>query len=352
MVVALALVLAGCAVDPEPDPRDLEQSKSAIYGGWVANSGDFPQVVYVLADGAACTGTLIAPTTVLTAAHCLDHYPAASNVWVGFGAPWPSEFFNAVSYEIHPDFDMDYLFGVVVSSHHDTALIHLASAAPYPVSKLVSPAEESAYVTEGSLAWIAGFGENNLSGYPSSGIKILGTGYISNFKEWVIRLDDLPSSACGGDSGGPFYSHVPGVGLKQAGVLSFGAPSCETWNKYARVTLDLWWIHLNARVPCDSGLPCDQRCGDYECDLDHENIYTCLADCAYTACGDEVCTLVASETTSNCPSDCYCGDEICDWDEKMGGTCTSDCTPRIDGSCPSGVCDGNENWAECPQDCQ
>lgn len=84
-----------------------------------------------------------------------------------------------------------------------------------------------------------GYGQNDLAGQSSSGIKVWGTGYITNIKDWVIRLNDFPSSACFGDSGGPFYIQIDGAGLKQAGVLSFGASNCSMWNKYTRVRLDL-----------------------------------------------------------------------------------------------------------------
>jgi hypothetical protein len=355
MCTILLLAVFGCAVEPEPEPSDMRERASTIHGGWATNSGEFPQVVYVSTGGFMCTGTLITPTTVLTAAHCLDHWPSVSDVWVGFGESSSSlDVFAASSYQLHPDFDMDYLFGAVISSHHDTALIHLSTPAPYPLSRLVSPAEESAYVTEGSTAWIAGFGENDLSGLPSSGIKVWGLGYASNVKDWVIRLDDFPSSACSGDSGGPFYSQVPGVGLKQAGVLSFGAPSCESWNKYARITLDLWWIHTNATLPCDSGLPCTQRCGNYTCELPDENMYTCPQDCAYTACGNGSCDPYPwGEHSGNCATDCYCGDGICEWEEKELGTCLGDCTPRDcdHAQCFNGVCDQCEDRYVCPEDC-
>ena len=44
---------------------------SPILGGTQTQVGDYPQTVAILLGGALCTGTLIAPDWVLTAAHLL-----------------------------------------------------------------------------------------------------------------------------------------------------------------------------------------------------------------------------------------------------------------------------------------
>ncbi|SEU06666.1 S1 family peptidase [Stigmatella erecta] len=349
------LSLTNCSVEPAPGPEasSLGENTSAIYNGWLANTGQYPEVVYVDAGNFMCTGTLISPSTVLTAAHCLDHYPAVSAVSVGFGTATTAglHWFNASAYELHPDFDMDYLFGAVVSSHHDTALIHLTSPAPYALARLVSPAEESTYVTDNATAWVAGFGQNNMSGQPSSGVKIWGLGWVTNVKDWVIRVDAGPSAACSGDSGGPFYVSVPGAGLKQAGVLSFGTSSCETWNKYARLKLDLWWIHQQATLPCDSGFPCTQRCGDYKCDSQYESYMSCNADCYFQGCGNGMCDTAFGEYSDSCPADCYCGDGACDFTERSWGSCDADCFPPGEPLCGNGVCEQGEDRYFCEIDC-
>jgi hypothetical protein len=65
----LLLLAAGCQLD---NPWVVAAQRQPILGGAETNVGDSPQTVAVLAFGGLCTGTLIAPDTVLTAAHCID----------------------------------------------------------------------------------------------------------------------------------------------------------------------------------------------------------------------------------------------------------------------------------------
>ncbi|RKH54542.1 S1 family peptidase [Corallococcus aberystwythensis] len=354
LYVLLCVALGfGCSTESEPDTFVSQSNR--VYNGNVATN-DYPEVAMVHAGNALCTGTLIDSSTVLTAAHCLDNGPAISSISVAFDVPGIGRvLYSASGYELHPDYDMDYLLGIVVSSHHDTALIYLSTPAPYPLAKLISPSEESAWISDGTFAWAVGYGENNLGGgWNSTGVKVQGVGYVSNVKDWIIRVDGLPGSACAGDSGGPFFSYV-GNTRKQVGVLSWGVPSCESWNKYARLVLDLDWIQARADLPCDSGKSCADRCGDGTCDMNYESIYDCPYDCAYTVDGDGFCSIALGERTSLNPADCYCGDSICDDDENsLDGytSCPEDCYySGGEAECPNGVCEPGENWAWCPQDC-
>lgn len=63
--IALSLPLASCTEAPET--RSLEQE---IIGGTGGQVGEFPTTV-AISNGGLCTGTLIAPDLVLTAAHCI-----------------------------------------------------------------------------------------------------------------------------------------------------------------------------------------------------------------------------------------------------------------------------------------
>ena len=66
VALATTLALAGAAQASPMGPP------SNIIGGDPARAGQYPTVVAVIVDSSLCTGTLIAPTWVLTAAHCVD----------------------------------------------------------------------------------------------------------------------------------------------------------------------------------------------------------------------------------------------------------------------------------------
>ena len=79
--VALAGALVGLACGPseltDPAAQPAASQEDAIIGGTLA-MGDPAVVAMAVRSGGSyesiCTGTLIAPKTVLTAAHCINAY--------------------------------------------------------------------------------------------------------------------------------------------------------------------------------------------------------------------------------------------------------------------------------------
>jgi len=74
-LLAMGLAVAGCAQDSSTD--EVTTSDQPILGGQNTTKGQFPDVVAVEANlggscGYLCTGTLVAPDLVLTAAHCVS----------------------------------------------------------------------------------------------------------------------------------------------------------------------------------------------------------------------------------------------------------------------------------------
>ena len=89
-----------------------------------------------------------------------------------------------------------------------------------------------------------------------------------------------------------------------------GAHDCENPANDIRVGSHLMWVHRRVDLPCESGLPCDQRCGDLRCDGTYEDASSCPSDCA-ASCGDGTCA--NGEDPALCPQDCgFCGDDVCD----------------------------------------
>src|SRR5262245_42153369 len=109
MRLLLVILWAACAPAPQP-------LRSAISHG-TADSGD-PAVaalsVYVSAcndpPAVFCSGTLVAPRALVTAAHCLDVAPAgAMVVFFGDDVRGPGEMHGVVAAYRHPDLDVAVL---------------------------------------------------------------------------------------------------------------------------------------------------------------------------------------------------------------------------------------------------
>lgn len=98
---------------------------------------------------------------------------------------------------------------------------------------------------------------------------------------------------------------------------------------------------------------CSSECDDPSADGCHTctvtNCGAYLASCYQSVCpgtcGDGVCD--GDEDHTNCPEDCSeCGNDICESDETID-SCPNDCAE----GCGDGYCDVNETCDSCPHDC-
>lgn len=217
---ALALlIVAGCS---PPQPHRLA---SAIVDGAV-DTGDAAVVALIArrarceeADPALlCTGTLIAPRVVLTAAHCLDVFGPEGQYEVLFGASLQdaaARFVVVIGAELHPEYD-------AATHENDLALLRLAQ--PAPVTPVALPARALTSADVGLPARAVGFGVTHDAAAPA-GIKRTGTLRVSAVTDRAFRATGDPSMTCTGDSGGPVFLGVDG-GEQLVGVTASGDPGC------------------------------------------------------------------------------------------------------------------------------
>ncbi|MGB9339224.1 MAG: trypsin-like serine protease [Polyangiales bacterium] len=273
LFVTLLGITLGCG-DPSnlTDWDDEVGAVSAkVVGGWAATDQQIFATVEIRHAGAGagfCSGTLISPLVVVTAAHCAVVEPEAGVVRVAApsslqvvaghlssrGAD-PSKVRPVFQVRVHEDYDHEFIMGRNrsgagqggIGSPNDIALLFLSS--PYegiPHAPLLTVERESELVHHGDLAFVAGYGvydlDENLNGelYISDAvIDILGQ------KELLTRRTDQLGDSCYGDSGGPLY--VPTEeGDFLVGLVSRGRSDvkrdCGDGGIYTLLSAHLSWI--------------------------------------------------------------------------------------------------------------
>jgi secreted trypsin-like serine protease len=244
-LVVFAASGTGCAPPPPPD----ESSGAAIVGG-KTDTGD-PSVVALYAStsqgGALCTASVIAPTVLLTAAHCVLPSEVGANATF---TVLPSDDLNTSTTqqlavkETHydPDFDINQL-----ENGHDIAVVILAKATTLaPLA--VGHADPSALV--GQSVRLVGYGLDNAAAQTGAGVKRMVTAPIDDVSARLIQIGGNGKDTCNGDSGGPALATVGG---KQTiiGITSFGDSSCGSGGYDTRV--DLYGSFLSKYVGSSSG---------------------------------------------------------------------------------------------------
>lgn len=182
------------------------------------DTGD-PAVIALLNadDQLVCTAAVIAPHTVLTAAHCVAGKPLTLKAFFGSVVKDGGTKIAVTDARQHPQFD---------PGGNDLGMITLADPAPVTPLALAPPLDDT-FV--GASIRVVGFGTTGAAG--GDGTKRLGTAKIAALgAEDFIATPDL-SLSCLGDSGGPALA----TGDVIAGVVSRVDAQCVDHAVYTRI---------------------------------------------------------------------------------------------------------------------
>jgi len=248
-VAAACALAAVCALGPVAAPalaakKGGPTAKSSIVGGGPADPAAWPFAAGILFDGSlGCGGSVLAPTKVLTAAHCALA-ASASHLQVVTGRanladPSVGQVSAVTSATVHPDYQS--------TGQHDLAVLSLATpTTASPVT--IATASDNGALAPGKKVVVAGWGSQKPAGGNLSNVLKQTTLRVHKPRDCLFvfgpdlfmpqfyfcangtkligkKSKKQHTSACRGDSGGPLVANTAS-GVRQVGVVSFGPRKC------------------------------------------------------------------------------------------------------------------------------
>jgi len=333
LVASLALALplavaAGCQSGAQAPPADddrVELGGHAIVNGEVETGWPAVGALTLVFNngyygGSFCSGTVIDPSWILTAAHCVSGEdlqqqgiaPQTTRWLVGSdarpdgGAPGDGELYAVDAFVPHPSYNE-------LSNANDIALVHLTeplegvTPRPFMVDSL-QPLVDAAYDDNTSLPIFAvGFGATEGIQSSGSGLKRSTTVALDHLQHDEFVSNFAGSGTCFGDSGGPGFADYDGT-PHVAGVTSAGygcsplnphCDPCQTSTVYTRVDAYADWIQgvIDGGDPTCLTVPSMCLCAD-----------ACLED---GTCDNTVCHIADCRDTYDCYYACADDDDAC-----------------------------------------
>jgi hypothetical protein len=213
-----------------------QRASAAIVGGTRAEADAFP----FIANLGGCTGSIIAPDRVLTAAHCVEHDAIQEGGFVKLAHGQVRRIARmavAYDYKVLVDQGRD----PSIPLPFDAAIVQLDSATDLPAIRLASAADAASYAP-GTLVTTIGYGVIDEDGHGAGKLRFaqvqirsdkdcrsmfraLGANAFVPLKMLCTTDPDKAKpyrSSCYGDSGGPLVSQAPDGSLVQVGTDGWG----------------------------------------------------------------------------------------------------------------------------------
>jgi V8-like Glu-specific endopeptidase len=250
--VASVIAATSCVSAQEP----IGVREQAIIGG-DADTTDVAVVALQRSDtGTLCSGVLIAPNVVLTAAHCLFGIPASVlQVLVGNDTTNPAQTVGVSSIVVYPTY-ADEATGL--AGGVDLGAVYLAqplSITPVPMDTTSTDAQlNDATVT------LVGFGVRDPTNDSLAGVRESVVTSIDTVCSRILTLGNADANTCFGDSGGAVLLNGSLVA-----TISSGSADCIAPSNVMRLGAHSTWLRAvvagTAAASCTECVPPDPSCG-------------------------------------------------------------------------------------------
>ncbi|CAN8063578.1 unnamed protein product [Agarophyton chilense] len=275
---SLLLLSESAVVAKEGNDSNLDSASSrVIHGDPVTDKNEYPFVVdlsrhdVAISSSRFCTGTLVTPDIVLTAAHCVlnDGYDSPTFATIGrieledkHSQNEHAQTFRTIASIAHPEY-------TGLGSPNDVALVLLNESSSAPIVKLADSSPK-----KDDVAWVVGYGIQMLGTVEKSAqpVEVLS----GRLQKTALRIQEKSfcdgpegrwktadgmlctagvkegSSACRGDSGGGLFllerTSEKEREAVQVGVVSYGDAQCasEESGVFTDVASNLEWIKASA----------------------------------------------------------------------------------------------------------
>ncbi len=239
----------GVPVNPTTESVEFS-TEDRVANGSPATSASAVGIVRVSVGGSNCTGTLIDPEWVLTAAHCAFRISDDRKMFIGASKAATVHFGREEKFggrNVPGRIYCHAQYGMIRKSHvNDLALVHLEKSEirETPV-RIVAKGDTPMMQRPGSFFSVYGFGAKSYkrdrsgTGAEPESTNVLMTGQMQvdstpnscaygKASQWSTFCADTssdmgPAALCRGDSGGPAFVADDVLGRRQVGINSFMA---------------------------------------------------------------------------------------------------------------------------------